>query len=96
MLKSGIPLNKINLFRDFLEQYGLSLTSASNLIDLLPFILQNELDRIKKDINGQYVRVGFDGTTHVCEAMVVVFRFLNKDLNIQQRRVSRLMFLAKI
>ena len=49
MLKSGIPLSKINLFRDLVEQYGLSLTSASNLIDLLPFILQNELDRLKKD-----------------------------------------------
>ena len=29
MLKSGIPLSKINLFCDLLEQYGLSLTSAS-------------------------------------------------------------------
>ena len=94
MLKAGIPLSKIDLFRDLLEQYGLSLTSASNLIDLLPFILQNELDCLKKDINGKYVSVIFDGTTHVCEAMVVVLRFLDKDLNIQQR-VSRLMLLAK-
>lgn len=94
MLKAGIPLSKIDIFRDLLEQYGLSLTSASNLIDLLPFILQNELDRLKKDINGRYVSVVFDGTTHVCEAMVVVVRFLDKDLNIQQR-VSRLMLLAK-
>ena len=38
--------------------------------------------------------VVFDGTTHVCEVMVVVLRFLNKDLNIQHR-VSRLMLLAK-
>ena len=47
MLKAGIPLSKIDLFRDLLEQYGLSLTCASNLIELLPFILQNELDRLK-------------------------------------------------
>ena len=64
MLKAGIPLSKIDLIRDFLEQYGLSLTSASNLIDLLPFILQNELDRLK-DINGKYVSVVFDGTTRL-------------------------------
>ena len=89
MLKAGIPLSKIDLFR---EQYGLSLTSASNLIDLLPFILQNELDCLKKNINGRCVSVVFDGTTHVCEAMVVVVRFLDKDLNIQ--RVSRLMLLV--
>ena len=94
MLKAGVPLSKIDLFHELLEQYGLSLTSASNLIELLPFILQNELSRLKKDINGQYVSVVFDGTTHVCEAMVVVLRFLDKDLNIQQR-VSRLMLLAK-
>ena len=55
MLKAGVPLSKIDLFRELLEQYGLSLTSASNLIDLLSFILQNELSRLKKDINGQYV-----------------------------------------
>lgn len=94
MLKAGIPLSKVNVLRDLLEEYGLSLTSSSNLADLLPFILQSELDHIKKEINGRYVSVIFDGTTHVCEAMVVVLRFLDDDMNIQQR-VTRLMLLAK-
>ena len=31
---------------------------------------------------------------HVCEAMVIVLRFLNEDWGIQQR-VARLMLLAK-
>ena len=51
MLKAGIPLSKVNVLRDLLEEYELSLTS-SNLADLLPLILQNELDHIKKEING--------------------------------------------
>ena len=82
------------MLRDLLEEYGLSLTSSSNLTELLPFILQNELDCIKKEVNGRYVSVIFDGTTHVCEAMVVVLRFLNDNIEIQQR-VTRLMLLAK-
>ena len=62
-----------------------------NLADLLPFILQNELDHIKREINGRYVSVIFDGTTHVYEAMVVVLRFLDDS----KQHVTRLMLLAK-
>ena len=36
----------------------------------------------------------FDGTTHVCEALVILLRFVDENLNIQQR-VVRLMLLAK-
>lgn len=36
----------------------------------------------------------FDGTTHVCEAMVIVIRFIDEEWHIKQR-VARLMLLAK-
>ncbi len=40
------------------------------------------------------ISIVFDGTTHVCEAMVLVIRFVDKAWKIQQR-VVRLMLLAK-
>ncbi len=43
---------------------------------------------------GKDVAVIFDGTTHVCEVMVIVLRFINDNWKIQQR-VVRTMILAK-
>ena len=51
------------------------------------------MTKVKNDINGKCVSVIFDGTTHVCEAMVII-RFIDDEWCIQQR-VARLMLLAK-
>ena len=51
MLKAGIPLNKIDSFRDLLEDHGFSLTSSTNLRQLLPFILQEEMTQLKKQLH---------------------------------------------
>ena len=56
MLKAGIPLNKIDSFRDLLEDHGFSLTSSTNLRQLLPFILQEEMTQLK-EIDGKPVSV---------------------------------------
>ena len=50
MLKAGVPLSKVNLFRDLLEEHGYTLTSSTNLRQLIPFIHQEELSRIKQEI----------------------------------------------
>ena len=94
MLKVGVPLSKIDSFRDLLEDHGFSLTSSSNLRHLLPFILQEEMTQRKKEIDGKPVSIIFDGTTHVCEAMVVVLRYVRSDWVIKQS-VCHLMLLAK-
>ena len=52
------------------------------------------MTKVKNDINGKCVSVIFYGTTHVCEAMVIVIRFIDDEWCIQQR-VARLMLLAK-
>ena len=36
----------------------------------------------------------FDGTTHVCEAIAIILRYVDREWNIQQRLV-RLLLLAK-
>ena len=55
--------------------------------------LQEE-DKVRGEIKERHVSVIFDGTTHVCEATVIVLRFVDNDWCIQQR-VARLMLLAK-
>lgn len=50
MLKAGVPLNKIDLFGDLLEEHRYALTSSTHLRQLIPFIHQEELSRIKREI----------------------------------------------
>ena len=45
------------------------------LIGLLA-IHHQEVTKVKNDINGKCVSVIFYGTTHVCEAMVIVIHFI--------------------
>ena len=84
MLKAGIPLSKIDLFRDLLEEYAYALTSSTHLRQLTPFILQEELSRIKKEISNRSLSIIFDGTTHVCEAFVVLLRYITDDWEVKQ------------
>ena len=94
MLKAGVPLNKIDLFRDLLEEHGYALTSSTHLRQLIPFIHQEELSRIKREICQRPLCIIFDGTTHVCEAFVIVLRYLTDDWELKQC-VGRLKLLAK-
>lgn len=94
MLKAGVPLGKIDRFRELLKENGFALTSATNLKHLVPFILNEEITQIKQEIDSKPVLIAFDGTTHVCEAIVVVLHYVTNDWVIQQK-VCRLMLLAK-
>lgn len=94
MLKAGVPLGKIDLFRDLFEEHGYALTSSTHLRQLIPFIHQEELSRIKREILNRPLSIIFDGTTHVCEAFVIVLRYLTDDWELKQC-VGRLKLLAK-
>ncbi len=93
-LKAGVPLAKVDCFREVFEESAFRLSHSSNLSQLIPFIREQEFASITEDIKGNNIGVIFDGTTHVCEAMVIVLRFIDADWQIQQR-VVRLMLLAK-
>ena len=67
---------------------------ASNLSQLVPFIHQQEQISVKNEIDEQEISIIFDGPTHVCEALVILVRFVDEKWNIQQR-VVKLMLLAK-
>ena len=62
MLKAGVPVSKIDSFRDLLEEHGYSLSSSTHLRQLMPFIL---IALIKQEINGKHLSIVFDGTTRV-------------------------------
>ena len=68
----------------------MSLAKSSSLHQLLPYYKSH----LKNEIEGKHVSLLFDGTTRVCEALVVVLRFLDNDWHVQQR-VCRLMLLEK-
>ena len=84
MLNAGVPLSMIDLFRDLLEEHGYALTSSTNLKQLIPFIHQEEVSRIKQEILNQPLSIIFDGTTHVCEAFVVVLCYLTDNWELKQ------------
>ena len=72
LLKAGVPLSKLNCLRDLLEESANALCDSSHLRRLVPFILKDEISKLKQDLVGRHVAIIFDGTTHVCEAFVVV------------------------
>ena len=94
LLKSGIPLSKLDNFRELLEENSYSLSSSTNLRQLVPFVHAGEMSKLKSEISGKHISVCFDGTTHVAEAFVTVIRYVDDDWTVKQR-VARLMLLAK-
>jgi len=47
MLKSNVPISKIDYFRELLEENALALTSVSNMRLLLPIVLEQERARAR-------------------------------------------------
>ena len=54
-LKAGVPLSKVSLFREILEETGYRLTDRRHLFDMIPFILKEEEAVIKNAIEGQHL-----------------------------------------
>ena len=93
-LKAGVPLQKMDDFRELLEDGGYRLTSVPNMRQLIPFVRKEEEEMIKGEISGHNVSVIFDGTTRLGEALAIVVRFITADWEIKQRLVC-LQLIAK-
>lgn len=93
-LKAGVPLNKVDCFKDVLEHNAYRLTDKRNLFDLVPFIQQQEQTRLQEKIKGKNVSVIFDGTSRLGEALAIVMRYITDDWKIEQTLI-RLQMLAK-
>ena len=84
-LRAGIPLNKLDVFRELFEENGCRLTDKHNMFDLIPFIQKCETGAISEEIKGMDVSVIFDGTTRLGEALAIVLRYIDNEWKIKQR-----------
>ena len=82
MLKAGLPVKIIDCFRSLFEKHAFS--SSTNLRQIIPLVHKIEMDKIKKVIDKKHVSIIFDGTKNVCEAMVIVVRYITDDWVKQQ------------
>ena len=49
LLRAGIPISKLDILRDLLEENALRLTDTRHMLDLIPFIMEQERSKIKED-----------------------------------------------
>ena len=68
--------NKIDHFRELLEETGYQLSDRHYMPNLIPFVRREEETRIKQEISRKHVVV-FDSTTHLGEALAIVLRFVS-------------------
>ena len=68
-----------------MEETGFRLTDRRHLFDLIPFILEKERQINKVSIQGKWLSVIFDGTSHCGEALAILVRYIDDSWNIQQR-----------
>ena len=91
---AGVPLNKLSVFRELLKKMRIACQIGGHMSDLIPFILQQEKEQIKKEISGKAISAVFDGTSRLGEVFVIVVRFVDSDWCVQQRMI-RLQLLVK-
>ena len=82
-LGAGMLLEKTDCFRRLLEENSYRLMGSQHLRELIPFIHSQEENKLQDDVKGKFVSIIFDGTTNVCEAMVIVTRFIDEELHIK-------------
>ncbi len=84
-LRAAVPISKLDQFRDILQENALRLTDRSHMANLIPFILKEEQERIKHEIDGKRISLVFDGTSRLGEAMVVLIRYVSDNWELEQR-----------
>ena len=94
-LKAGVPINKIDDFRDLLEENAFRLAGRKPMSDIIPFVLSEEKRQLKAEIDGLPVAVIFDGTSRLGEALAIILRFVDRSSLTIRQRLVRMQLLAK-
>ena len=71
-LCAGVPVGKIELSWDLLEENGYCLGGRRTMSDLIPFIHQVEHKQVKEEIKRRNDPWIFNGTTRLVEAMSII------------------------
>ncbi len=90
-ISAGIPFEKLNSMRDFLEFYsGHKLQDASNLRrQFIPLIRDAHYAEVREAVaNGHVLSLVHDGTSRFATYYCIVVRWVTGDLEIQQRCLS--------
>ena len=70
-LSGGIASAKVDALRPLLEKYGHRLTNRAHLSELIPAVLENEKDKLKKELKGvQEASVIFDETARLVRPLL--------------------------
>ena len=95
-LKARVPLNKVEIFTDVLEDSGgYRLAGRRPMSDFIPFVLREEKLRLREELNGKDIAVIFKGTSRLGEGLVVVLRFMDFDTWSPEQKLVRMQLLAK-
>ena len=71
---------KVDALRPLLEKYGHRLTNRAHLSELIPAVLENEKDKLKKELKDvKEASVIFDGTARLGEALAVIVRYVQEN-----------------
>ena len=81
-LRAGVPLSKLEHFRELFEESAYRLTDRRHVFDLVLFIQEQELTKLRKEIEGKELSVIFDGATYLEEALAIVIRYVHRCSNI--------------
>lgn len=91
LMGSGIPFNKLERgLKTLLQRCGSA--SLGDTADLkrtyIPLVRNEEYELLKKELQGEYFSVIFDGTTRCGEVLAVVVRFCTADFKIEHRLIA--------
>ena len=81
-LLAGVPLNKLHIFKELLEEHAYRLTDRRRMSDIIPFVLKQEKEEIGKEINEKSISISFDGTSWLGEVFVIVVRFVPTESDV--------------
>ena len=87
-LRAGVPLAKLQFFKELLEEGGYRLPDKRSLFDLVPFIQKREREDIAAKIAGRNISIIFDGTCYLGEALCIVVRYVTDEFCIEQRLMA--------
>ena len=79
------PFSAVDNHKHLLERAGFTVPTSRNLKRFIPQIEDAEDKQINEELVGQYVGIGFDGTTRLGEAINTTGRWCTKDFKIVQR-----------
>ena len=59
-MRAGVPISKLEYFRDLLEENALRLTERCHMLDLVPFVLEEEKSLIKEEIKNKDMSIIYE------------------------------------